>query len=118
MKKLLCTILVLVFAFTLMAADEMPPMMPSSFWGTVRGYAEGTLVNARMDTVTGEIRASTNVFNDVEFGYGLVYSMDVPGTSEDEGRMIVFEIGGVKVGRGYWHSGTIVRVNLFAPPKR
>jgi hypothetical protein len=117
MKKLLCTILVLALAITLIAADE-PPMLPSSFWGTVRGYTEGTQVNVRMDTVTGEIRTSTNVFYDTEYGYGLVYSTDIPGTSEDDGRMVVFEIGGVKVGRGYWHSGTIVRVNLFAPPKR
>lgn len=113
MKKMFLVVLC-VLSLAVFAADE-PPAIPSLFWGTVRGYPIGTQINVHMDSLDGEVRASTNV---IEFvGYGLSYSVDVPGSSEDEGRLVIFEIGGAKVGRGYWHSGMIARVNLFAPKK-
>jgi hypothetical protein len=44
-----------------------------------------------------------------------VYTVNVPGVLADEGKALLFKTGGVIIGRGVWHSGTNVELNLSAP---
>lgn len=108
MKRLLLIICVLM----LLAAD-MPPQLPSSFYGTVTGYPAGTKLNAWMD---GARVAQVAAFSYP--GYGIVYTVNVPGDALDEGKAITFKSNGVIIGRGIWHSGTNTQLNLSAPVKR
>jgi hypothetical protein len=108
MKRLLLVICVLM----LLAAD-MPPQLPSSFYGTVTGYPAGAKINAFVDnTRVAQVTAFSYP------GYGVVYTVNVPGDALDEGKAIVFKTGSVIIGRGVWHSGTNVELNLSAPVKR
>lgn len=108
MKKIIFILLVLA----LVAAD-LPPQLPSSFYGTVTGYPEGTKINVWRD---GARVAQTTAF--YYEGWGVVYALDVPGVLADEGKALTFKTGGVVIGRGVWHSGTNVQLNLSAPEKR
>jgi hypothetical protein len=105
MKKLLLIICVL-----LLIAADMPPQLPSSFYGTVTGYPAGTKINVWMDNV----RVAQVAAFDYP-GYGTVYTVNVPGVLADEGKALLFKTGGVTIGRGVWHSGTNVELNLSAP---
>jgi hypothetical protein len=108
MKKLLLIILALM----LIAAD-VPPQLPSSFYGTVTGYPAGTKINVWMDGA--RVAQTTAFYYD---GYGVVYSVNVSGVAADEGKALTFKTGGVVIGRGVWHSGTNVMLNLSAPLRK
>ena len=110
MKKLIVLFVVLAL-FT--AAFDLPPQLPSSFYGTVSGYAAGTKINVWMDGV--RVAQTTAFYYE---GYGVVYALNVPGVLEDEGKALTFKTGGVVIGRGVWHSGTNVELNLAPPAKR
>lgn len=107
-KRFLLVVLVLM----LIAAD-VPPQLPSSFYGTVTGYPAGTKINVWRDGV----KVVTVKAFDYP-GYGTVYTVNVPGVAADEGKPLVFKTGGVVIGRGVWHSGTNVELNLSAPVRK
>lgn len=106
-------IVVIAFLALLLVAAELPPQLPSSFYGTVTGYPANTRINVWRDGVKV---ASTLAFDYP--GYGTVYAVDVPGLITDEGKALTFKTAGVVIGRGVWHSGTNVELNLAAPAKR
>ena len=105
----MCKRLLLV-ALVLMLIAAVPPQLPASFYGTVTGYPAGTNINVWRDGV----RVAQAVAFDYP-GYGTVYTVNVAGVSADEGKSLVFKTGGVVIGRGVWHSGTNVMLNLSAP---
>ena len=107
MKKLIVLSLIIVFV---LSAFQLPPQLPSSFYGTVTGYPAGTKVNVWMN---GARVAQTTTFDYP--GYGTVYTVNVPGLTADEGKALTFKTGGVVIGRGMWHSGTNVELNLSKP---
>jgi len=90
-----------------------PPELPSSFYGSV-SFQTGDGVPAVGDTISvsmgGSVAATTTVAS------GLVYSLNVPGTSSNEGAGLTFTVGTRVVATAVWHSGTNVVLNLH-PPK-
>lgn len=105
-------IIFILLVLTLIAAD-LPPALPSSFYGTVAGYPAGTKINIWME---GAKVTSTLAFE--YLGYGVVYSVNVPGIAEDEGKALTFKTGGTVIGLGVWHSGTNMELNLSAPTRK
>ena len=96
-----------------------PPVLPSSFWGTVKVDGEnapdGAVVRALID---GQVYAEeyTQTYEGESF-YALNVRADDPGTQKRdggcEGDVVQFEVGGVLTEQtGIWHSGTNVRVDL------
>jgi hypothetical protein len=106
MKKLWLASFLCIF----LIAAQMPPALPSSFYGTVAGYPAGTQINIIRD---GAIVSSTPVF--YYPGYGTVYAVNVPGAATDEGKALTFRVNGVTIASATWHSGTNVCLNLAAP---
>lgn len=97
------------------------PVMPSSFYGTVKlnnsNVADGTVIQAFTGTQLIAQGYSQTYQGDS------VYSLDVPGDNTDtavidggkEGDTITFKIGGIQaVETGTWHSGTNVQLNISA----
>jgi hypothetical protein len=106
MKLIALVLAVLVLAVAVTPAKaEMPPQLPSSFYGWVSGYPVGTTINV---WVAGVKVTTTKVFDAP--GYGIVYSVNV-GTG-NEGDAVVFKTAGKVLGRGVFHSGTNVRLDL------
>jgi hypothetical protein len=96
-----------------------PPVLPSSFWGTVKVDGEnapdGMVVRALID---GQVYAEeyTQTYEGESF-YALDVRADDPGTQKRDGgcesHVVQFEVGGVLTEQtGIWHSGTNVRVDL------
>lgn len=112
MKKILFVLVTVLVALSLIAA-ELPPQLPSSFYGTVTGYPVGTKINVWRDGV--KVASTTAFYYE---GWGVVYTVDVPGLITDEGKALTFKTGGVVIGRGVWHSGTNVQLNLAAPARK
>ena len=90
-----------------------PPELPSSFYGSV-SFQAGDGVPSVGDTISvsmgGSVVATTTVTT------GPVYSLNVPGTSSNEGATVTFLIGTRIVATAVWHSGTNVELDLH-PPK-
>jgi hypothetical protein len=103
MKKVTIATLILLVLF-LVAAD-LPPQIPSSFYGYINNGRVGMVVNAE---VGGKILASTTAF---AWNGKVVYTIDVP-PENIEGSKVNFRINGLIVGYGYIHSGTNVQVDL------
>jgi hypothetical protein len=103
MKKLL---LVAVLVLFLVAAD-LPPALPSSFYGTVEGARVGQTVNV---FVGSKLIAHTKTFNYP--GWGVVYSMDISMDGVKDGTVAVFKVNGLLPGRASLRSGTIFRMDL------
>lgn len=112
MKKTFQIIVIALLALSLIAA-ELPPQLPSSFYGTVTGYPAEQKINVWRDGV--KVASTTAFYYE---GWGVVYALDVPGLITDEGKALTFKTNGVVIGRGVWHSGTNVQLNLAAPAKR
>jgi hypothetical protein len=108
MNKILAVLLAVLCLFLI--AAEMPPALPSSFYGQVTGYPAGTQINILRD---GAIVSTTPVFSYP--GYGTVYAVNVPGATGDEGKALTFQVAGVTIASAVWHSGTNVYLNLSAP---
>jgi hypothetical protein len=106
MKKLL---IVLLIAFLLIAAD-MPPALPSSFWGTVTGAKTGQTVSVYIGR---NVVARTQIF---AWEGKIVYSLDVPmgsvGSGVKDGTISTFKVAGIVAGSAALHSGTITNLNL------
>ena len=105
MKKTL-VILSIVLAFCMIAA-ELPPAIPSGFYGTVSGVRIGAVVTVSIGDHVA-VKATTFYAK----GYGIVYSLDVPMDDVAEGTIATFKIGGIVYGRAVLHSGMNVRLNL------
>jgi hypothetical protein len=105
MKKMLIVLSILV-AFCLIAA-EVPPALPSSFYGTASGLKAGTPVNV---WVGGKIAARTKTFNYP--GYGVVYTVDVSMDGVADGTIATFKIGNHTYATKALHSGTNQNVKL------
>lgn len=100
MKKILVSLVLIAFAFSLIAADELPPQLPSSFYGTVTGAPAGSVVTTNYGGIADVFRWN-----------GLtVYHIDV--TDGVEGQAVTFYVNGVKAGTGVYHTGTNANLNL------
>ncbi len=102
-------VFVLLVLSLIMVAYDLPPALPSSFYGRVYGTTAGT-VKAVID-VDGEgvVIAITTIFK--HDGYP-VYAINVPMDGIAEGTPVRFKIGTQNVGRSVLHSGTNVNVDL------
>jgi hypothetical protein len=92
------------------AADELPPALPSSFYGQVsimgRNVAPGTAITALID---GKVVATTKT---IMWQGKSVYSLDV--AKGAEGKTIRFKIGGSYAWQtAIKQSGTNKALNLF-----
>jgi len=102
--KFLKILSILVLALLLVGFD-MPPQIPSSFYGTINGGSVGMAVVAVCDRTV----VTTKTF---KYENQIVYSLDVDGNHK-EGAIIRFFVGSKLVGTGVYHSGTNVRKDFF-----
>jgi hypothetical protein len=111
MKKLVILSIVLMFCMLfpqhVTAANDLPPAIPSGFYGQVTGVKVGIVVSV---VIGGKVLANTKAFNAP--GYGIVYSIDVPMNSIKDGTTVAFKIGGRIVAYAALHAGTNVLLNL------
>jgi hypothetical protein len=105
MKKLLFVISIL--CVLVIAASELPPALPSSFYGQAPGLKAGTVINV---SIGNQVVAKTKIFS--YLGYGVVYLVDVPMDDVAEGTIATFKIGKNIYGTASLHSGTNVQLNL------
>jgi len=106
--------LVSVLLVLLLIAANMPPALPSSFWGYTSGITAGQTITAKIVNSTS-LASTTQAFT---WNGLVVYAMNVTGVSSDEGKAITFKVNGVLVGMGTWHSGTNVRLDLSMLKKK
>ena len=104
----LLTIAVLIIGL----AADLPPALPSSFYGYVNGGRAGQVVTVQ---VGGQVLARGTVFL---WQGRAVYSLDVGMDGADqvrpiaEGTIATFRVGGVTAGTAALHSGTNVQKDL------
>jgi hypothetical protein len=98
-------IILVILLIALIAAD-MPPALPSSFWGYIQGGRVGQVVTV---TVNGQVRAQTTT---VSYQGKVVYSLDVPMDGIADGTLASFRVGGVSAGSARLYSGTNARLDL------
>ena len=119
--QFLISIVVILLALTILGVGNAPPILPSSFYGTVMvngAYvSDGTIISAWID---GNKYAEVGTFT---FESKSVYTIEVPVDNPDtvekdggeEGDTVVYKIGSDTADQtGTWHSGTNVEVNLTA----
>jgi hypothetical protein len=99
MKRL---ILVVLIALLLISAD-LPPALPSSFWGYVAGAQAGAIVTTNFPGSTSTLAWNGSV----------VYATNVTGGAE--GSEVQFYIDGKLCGNGVYHIGTNQHVDLSCP---
>ena len=104
LKRIVLTLVIVLLAVSIIAAS--PPIMPSSFWGYVQGGQPGDVITASID---GQVRATAQA---VDYNGALVYSVNVPGTSADQNKQIVFAVNDIDVAATLWQSGTNRQVDL------
>ena len=99
MKKLIVIALVVM----LLVAADLPPALPSSFYGEINGAGPGAVVTA---TVGGTTRSTT------AFAWqGLtVYALDAEGGQT--GQVVTCRVNGIIAGKGVYRTGTNQRANL------
>jgi PKD repeat protein len=115
----LTSIVVILIALTILGVGDAPPILPSSFYGTVMvngAYiSDGTIISAWID---GNKYAEVGTSN---FEGKTVYTIKILADNSDtvekdggeEGDTVVFKIGSeIADQTGSWHSGTNVEVNL------
>jgi hypothetical protein len=116
MKKLFI-LLALITAFLLTAYD-MPPALPSCFYGEVKGGQAGQVVSVQ---VNGETVRTTKVF---DWESTPVYALKVYMDDIVDGTQAVFYVDGVKAGAGTLYRGTnvelvlMVKADLIVPDRR
>jgi hypothetical protein len=121
MVRISTFILVLLMSLVPTVGAKAIPVLPSSFYGTVKvnqeNVDEGVLIQALVD---GQVIAEGRT---LIYQGDSVYSLDVRGDDSDtatvdggrEGDTIHFMIGGVQASQtGTWHSGTNVGLDLSA----
>jgi len=95
---------IILISFVLVAY-EMPPELPSSFYGQVEDGRVGQLV-------TTNFKGSARTFL---FEGKVVYALNVNGGSDNA--VVMFYINGQNVGTGVYHAGTNQNANLvYKPP--
>jgi hypothetical protein len=99
-------LLLAVLVIFLISAIDLPPALPSSFYGKVEGFA-GQAVNVY---VGSKLVAHSTTFTYP--GWGVVYSVDISMDGIKDGAIAVFKINGVLPGRAALRSGTIFRMDL------
>jgi hypothetical protein len=105
MKKIV-VLLSLVILLIGLAAD-LPPALPSSFYGSVNGGRAGQVVTVH---VGGQVLARSTVFL---WQGAPVYSLNVAMDGIAEGMMATFKVSGVNAGTAALHSGTNVQKDLI-----
>lgn len=118
---LIKTLLTISIAAAILGMSSAPPILPSSFYGTVTvngSYiADGTSISAWIDGIQ---YADTSTFT---FEGKSVYTIEVPADNPstgvkdggEEGDIIDFKIGSEEADQsGTWHTGTNVEINLTA----
>lgn len=117
----LITMVVISIAAAILGVANSPPILPSSFYGTVMvngAYvSDGTIISAWIGS-TRFAEVGTFTF-EAKSVYTLEIPADNPGTTQKEGGQegdtIVFKIGSAAADQtGTWHSGTNVELNLAA----
>lgn len=117
----LITMVVVSIAAAILGVANSPPILPSSFYGTVMvngAYvSDGTIISAWIGS-TRFAEVGTFTF-EAKSVYTLEIPADNPGTTQKEGGQegdtIVFKIGSAPADQtGTWHSGTNVELNLAA----
>jgi hypothetical protein len=98
-------IILIILLLALIAAD-MPPALPSGFWGYVQGGKVGQVVSV---SVGGQVRAQTLT---QAYQGKIVYSVDVPMDGIAEGTSVSFRVGGIWAGSAKVYSGTNKQVDL------
>jgi uncharacterized protein YqgC (DUF456 family) len=104
MKKLLVLLAVIVMLVSI--AADLPPAMPSSFYGDVIGWHAGQTVTVFIGAAKV---ATAKVF---KFENRMVYTVKVPMDNVAEGTLAIFRIGGRVCAKAPLHSGTNVMMNL------
>lgn len=104
--KTLTKIGLLLLALCLLIAADLPPQMPSSFWGYVQGGKAGMVVTAEAGGVT---LARTSLFT---YNGRVVYSIDVP-SEGNEGVKVNFRVNGFVAGSGVIRTGTNQQSDLI-----
>jgi hypothetical protein len=99
MKKIMLVAVSILMVFVL-TAYELPPELPSSFWGEVSGGRAGQQVTTNMSGST-----ETFIYNGK-----VVYAINV--THGTEGQTVVFYVNGIRTGSGIYHVGTNQNLNL------
>jgi len=102
--KVLKVLAICIFALLLVGYD-LPPQIPSSFYG----YVYGANVGMKVTAICEGNSVSTKTF---KYENQIVYSLDVDGNHK-EGAIIRFFIGSKLVGTGVYHSGTNIRKDFF-----
>jgi len=102
MKKAVFVLAILLVLLCLSAYD-LPPELPSSFWGEVEGGRVGQKVTTNFSGYT-----YTFAYQDK-----IVYAMNV--TNGKEGQRVAFFVGGRLAGSGVYHVGTNQNLNLRLP---
>jgi PKD repeat protein len=118
---LITTFFIISIAVTLLGAGSAPPILPSSFYGTVMVNStyvpDGTAISAWIDGIQ---YAGTSTFT---FEGKSVYTIEIPADNPstggkdggEEGDIIDFKIGSEDADlSGTWHTGTNVELNLAA----
>jgi hypothetical protein len=103
-----------ILVVLLLIAANLPPQLPSSFYGWTTGISAGQTITAKI-VGSASPPSSTRAFL---WQGSVVYAMDVAGMTSDEGKTVTFKVGGVIVGYGIWHSGTNVRLDLAYPRRK
>ena len=100
-------IFLVILLLALIAAD-MPPQLPSSFWGYIQGGRVGQAVTV---TINGQVRAQTTA---IAYQGKVVYSVDVPMDGIAAGTLASFRVGGIVAGSARLYSGTNKQLDLRA----
>jgi len=114
MKKIFAILVVLFVFMTIVpknvSASDLPPALPSSFWGV----ANRSYVGATVKAVCDKTIVTTKTFFAILNGKRVIaYSLDMNGEHK-EGTPINFYVNGRLVGTSSYHSGTNSRFDLSA----
>ena len=120
-SQLLTTIVILLIALAIIGVGSTPPILPSSFYGTVMvngAYvADGTAISAWIGGT--QYAATATITFEGKSVYNISVPADNPSTGEkdggEEGDVVDFKIGSDAADQsGTWHSGENVELNLTA----
>lgn len=102
------TFFLIAFLCLFLVAAELPPQLPSSFYGEVFNGSVNQLVT---NNINPNSYTYTRDYNGL-----IVYSMDI--SNGNEGDIVYFYINGSVVGSGIYHIGTNQRVDLTVSETR
>lgn len=112
-KQIVLTLVVALIFLALLAirpgsarGEDLPPALPSSFWGYVDG---GHVEQPVVAVVNSKVAARTTIF---DWGGEAVYRIDVPMDGIADGTRVTFKVGGNAAGSAKLHSGSNQRLDL------